>query len=134
MGHSSFRDLIAWRRARHLVPIVYKLTDTFPREEQYGLTSQIRRAAHSVPLNLAEGSGRLSNGEWQQFLGQSRASLMELESGFIQAYDLKYVTREQLEPFFVNLQEVAKLINGLLRASAGKRPKKFSTVESTVNC
>jgi four helix bundle protein len=126
MSHSSFRDLIAWRRARRLVPAVYKLTDGFPKHEQYVLTAQIRRAAHSVPLNLAEGSGRLSNGEWQQFLGQSRASLMELESALIQAYDLEYATPDQLEPLFQKLREVAKLINGLLRASIGKRPKKFS--------
>jgi len=123
--------LIAWKRARRLVAVVYRLTDGFPRDELFILTSQLRRAAHSVPLNLAEGSGRLSNGEWQQFLGEARGSLLEIESGLIQAYDLGYASREDLRAVLEQVQEVAKLINGLLRASAGKRAKKYS---SLVNC
>ena len=76
----SFTSLLAWRAARRLVRPVYELTSRFPIEEKYVLTGQMRKAAHSVHSNIAEGRGRLSNGEWQQFLGQSRGSLMELES------------------------------------------------------
>ncbi len=98
----------------------------------YVLTSQIRRAVHSVPMNLAEGSGRLSNGEWQQFLGQARGSLMELESALIQSYDLRYATKDQLVPIMEQIREVAKLVNGLLRSSVNApRKKKFSR---PVNC
>ncbi len=134
MSHSSYRDLLAWKKARRLVPIVYRLTDRFPKCELYVLTTQIRRAAHSIPLNIAEGSGRLSNGEWQQFLGQARGSVLELESAMIQSYDLGYATREILIQPMGQIREVAKLINGLLRSSMnGPKQKKFSRPLLTVN-
>lgn len=90
----------------------------------YVLTAQIRRAAHSVPLNIAEGSGRLSNGEWQQFLGQARGSILEIESALIQSYDLRYATQETLAPVMAHVQHVVKLINGLLRSSMNAPPQK----------
>jgi four helix bundle protein len=68
----SFRDLIVWQRAMQLTVAIYRLTQKFPREEIYGLTSQIRCAAVSVPSNIAEGQGRLSTGEFRQFLGIAR--------------------------------------------------------------
>jgi len=116
----------AWKRARRLVRHVYDLTNKFPSHEQYGLTAQIRRASTSVPLNIAEGNGRLTVGEWQQFLGYARGSLLELESALIIAFDLKYVTREQIQPFGERIALVIKPINGLLRASTEGFPtKKF---------
>src|SRR5687767_9148221 len=93
MSGSSFRNIVAWKQARKLVRIVYQTTDSFPAREIYVLSSQMRRAALSVPANIAEGDGRLSLGEWQQFLGQARGSLLELESHLIIADDLKYATR-----------------------------------------
>ena len=77
-----------------------------------------------MPLNLAEGSGRLTNGEWQQFLGYARGSLLELESALILAFDLGYATREQLEPIGERIKSVIKPINGLLRASTGRISEK----------
>ena len=65
----SFRELVVWQRAMQLTEAVYRLTRDFPREEQFGLTSQIRRSAVSVPSNIAEGQGRMSAGEFKQFLG-----------------------------------------------------------------
>jgi len=127
MSKSYYQNLVAWKRARHLVRVVYELTDKFPDHERYGLTSQIRRASTSVPLNLAEGSGRLTNGEWQQFLGYARGSLLELESALILAFDLGYVTLEQTKPIAERIRDVIKPVNGLLRASASGFPtKKFS--------
>jgi four helix bundle protein len=121
---SSYQNLVAWKRARHLVREIYDLTSTFPDDERYGLTSQIRRASTSVPLNLAEGNGRLTNGEWQQFLGHARGSLLELESALILAYDLGYATREQLAPIAERIRSVIKPINGLLRKSTSGFPNK----------
>jgi four helix bundle protein len=77
-----------------------------------------------VPLNLAEGNGRLTNGEWQQFLGHARGSLLELESALILAYDLGYATREQLAPIAERIRSVIKPINGLLRKSTSGFPNK----------
>jgi len=87
-----------WIRSRRLVREIYDLTSNSPDNERCGLTSQIRRACTSVPLNLSEGSGRLTNGEWQLFLGYARGSLLELEAALILAFDLGHATREQLEP------------------------------------
>jgi len=126
MSKSASQNLDAWKRARRLVRHVYDLTNKFPSHEQYGLTAQIRRASTSVPLNIAEGNGRLTVGEWQQFLGYARGSLLELESALIIAFDLKYVTREQIQPIGERIALVIKPINGLLRASTEGFPtKKF---------
>jgi four helix bundle protein len=86
----------------------------------------MRRAVHSVHSNIAEGSGRLSNGEWQQFLGQARGSLLEVESDVISAFDLEYCTREQAADLTQRIKQVAQLLNGLLRASEnGFASKKY---------
>jgi four helix bundle protein len=79
MGH-SYADLKVWQKAIDLVTDVYKHTKLFPKEEIYGLTSQIRRAAVSIPCNIAEGQGRLTRGEFKQFLGHARGSLPELQT------------------------------------------------------
>jgi four helix bundle protein len=121
---SSYRKLLPWIRSRRLVREIYDLTSKFPDDERYGLTSQIRRACTSVPLNLAEGSGRLTNGEWQQFLGYARGSMLELEAALILAFDLGYLTREQLQPIGERIKSVIKPINGLLRASTAGFPRK----------
>lgn len=77
MSH-SFRDLTLWQRSMQVTVGIYRLTKAFPREEAYGLTSQIRRAAVSLPSNIAEGHGRLNKGKYRQFLGVARASHFEL--------------------------------------------------------
>jgi four helix bundle protein len=76
----SFRDLQVWQRSIQLSVAIYRLTQGFPREEIYGITSQMRRSAVSVPSNLAEGHGRLSSGEYRQFLGIARGSNFELQT------------------------------------------------------
>ena len=117
MKRSSFKFLEAWRAARALVRPVYELTKRFPDEEKFVLVPQMRRAVHSVHSNIAEGTGRLSNKEWQQFLGHSRGSLMELESAVMSAFDLHYCTQSEAEQLTAAIQRVAQLVNGLLRAS-----------------
>ena len=78
MALHSYEDLIAWQKAVDLVAEVYRATRSFPKDELYGLTAQLRRAAVSIPSNIAEGQGRLSTGEFKQFLGHARGSLYEL--------------------------------------------------------
>lgn len=91
----SHRDLIVWQKAMDLVVMVYHASKSFPKDEMYGLTSQMRRAAVSVPANIAEGQGRRLTGEFQQFLGQSRGSLLELDTHLELALRLDYITAEQ---------------------------------------
>ena len=88
----SYRELLVWQKAKSLAVHIYSATESFPRTETYGLTSQARRAAVSVISNIAEGQGRLTSGEFLHFLGLARGSLMELEAQFAIALDLKYLS------------------------------------------
>jgi four helix bundle protein len=104
-------NLDAWRLSRQLVGAVYRLTQAFPKEELFGLTSQMRRAAVSVPSNIAEGSARTGAREFAQFLNVARGSLSELETQLILASDLGYMSLEN--PIFDTVDRVSKLITGL---------------------
>lgn len=112
----SHRDLIAWQKAMDLVVHVYGLTKSFPREEVYGLTSQIRRAAASIPANIAEGQGRRSKTEFRQFLGHARGSLLELDSHLELALRLEYLNFDYHEGAQSRISEVGRIINGLMRS------------------
>jgi four helix bundle protein len=103
--------LEAWKEAMALVRTVYELTRKFPAEELYGLTSQMRRAAVSIPSNLAEGAARTGKKEFAQFLNIARGSLSELETQILIAEDLGYIKREHA--ISVLLERVSKLITGL---------------------
>ena len=124
---SNFRKLEAWRIARRLVKDVYSFTDHFPAHERYCLSQQMRKAVHSVHSNIAEGDGRLSQGEWIQFLGHARGSLMELESDVIAAFDLAYCDKESASRIGLQIRRAAQLVNGLLRSTMRKHfdAKKF---------
>jgi four helix bundle protein len=110
----DFRNLVAWQKAIALVTEVYRVTQSFPNEEKFGLTSQLRRATVSIPSNIAEGQGRLSRGEFRQFLGQAKGSICEVETQLIIAQNLGYL--RDSEPLLENLHEVARLLNGLLNS------------------
>jgi four helix bundle protein len=92
----SFKDLIVWQKAYRLVLEVYKITKAFPRSETYGLTQQIRRAAISLPSNIAEGYGRKHKAEYQQFLSIAYASLLELETQYLLSLDLNYIDKNDI--------------------------------------
>ena len=109
-----FKDLIVWQKAMSLVTAIYRATAPFPKDEQFGLTSQMRRAAVSVPSNIAEGQGRLTKGEFRQFLGHAKGSLTELETQVLIAQNLTYL--KDPEPLLEQLNEVARLLNGLLNS------------------
>jgi four helix bundle protein len=93
---------------------VYKLTETLPKEEMFGLISQIRRAAVSIPSNIAEGHGRLTDRGLKVFLAQARGSLFELETQLQLSRDLGYIESEKVEGFLSQCAEVARMLNGLL--------------------
>jgi len=110
----SYKDLVAWRKAMEMVGEIYRMTQGFPEKELYGLTSQLRRAAVSVPSNIAEGQGRLSKGEFHQFLGHARGSLMEVETQVLIAQDLGYLDRTATEKLLEKTAELGRVLNGLL--------------------
>lgn len=117
----SYKDLIAWQKAMDLVTATYRSTARFPKEEQFGLTSQLRRAAVSIPSNIAEGQGRLSEREFRYFLGQARGSLMEVETQLQIAKNLGYIEAEQTKELLESCAEVGRILNGLM-ASICKPP------------
>ena len=115
MGN-SYRDLIAWRKAMDLVKDVYRVTRSFPRDELYGLTNQLRRAAISVPSNIAEGQARFSRKEFHHFLSQARGSLVEIETQLLIAQNLAYVSPNQTRCLLDKTSELGKVLNGLIAA------------------
>ena len=111
---NSHHDLIAWQEAIRLVEIVYRDTSRFPREETFGLKTQMRRAAVSVPSNIAEGSARKTTGELIQFLGIARGSLAELETQFVLAERLGFLV--ETKDAITQVNRVGKLVSALMRS------------------
>jgi four helix bundle protein len=112
----SHRDLIVWQKSMDLVVAVYKATEPFPKSETYGLTSQTRRAAGSIPANIAEGQGRRLAGEYLQFLANARGSLLELDTHLEIAHRLEILSHNEHILLMERLLEVRKLLNGLMRS------------------
>jgi len=110
----SFRDLVVWQKSVDLVTEIYRLSRIFPKEEFFGLTSQIRRAAVSIPSNIAEGRGKSSKGEFQHCLHHSRGSLAEVETQIIIAQNLGYLSKEETEQAIEMISEVGRLLHGLI--------------------
>ena len=111
--HQGHRDLIARQKAMELVTEIYRVTRKFPKDEIYGLSSQLRRAAVSVPSNLAEGHGRNSRREFHHFVGQARGSLVELETQLEIARNLDYFSELVAADLLAKASEVGRLLNGL---------------------
>jgi four helix bundle protein len=109
----GYRDLIAWQKAMALATEIYKVSQSFPKEEIYGLTSQLRRAAISVPSNIAEGHGRNSRREFFQFIGHARGSLLEVETQIELSRALGYLTQNSAEHLLELSAELGRIINGL---------------------
>jgi len=106
----SYRDLVVWQKGIQLTTLIYKLTKSFPREEIYGLTSQTRRAAVSIPSNIAEGAGRLNTPEYRQFLGVARASNFELQTQLVIARELEFGDVDQIDFVEGLSHEVGKML------------------------
>ncbi len=121
----SFRDLQVWQRAMQLTISTYRLTQGFPREEQYGLTNQLRRSAVSIASNIAEGQGRMSTGEFRQFLGVARGSNCEVQTQLEIAKALKFRNPGLIDEAESLSNEVRKTLYGLLnsiKTKPGKEP------------
>jgi four helix bundle protein len=111
---SNFQQLDVWQKARVLARDTYRETRSFPREELFGLTQQMRRAAISIISNIAEGKGRFTRGEYRSFLIIARGSVFELEAQLIVATDLEFIAANQAEPLVERAREIARMINGII--------------------
>lgn len=116
MAVQRVEELRVWQAAMTLVELIYRATKDFPKEEIYGLTSQVRRAAVSVPANIAEGQGRDSTREFLHHLSIARGSLTELRTEILIAQRLGYIAPANIETLLVQLDEVGQLLSGLQRA------------------
>jgi four helix bundle protein len=112
----GFRKLLVWKRAHQLVLLIYKFTESFPKSELFGLTSQIRRAAVSVPANIAEGYAAGGKGQFARFLNISQGSLAEVEYYLILSTDLNYVSDEQYQEAETLRGEVGFLLHRLIQS------------------
>jgi len=116
LGSQSYRDLLAWKQGIELVGQIYNATRSWPNHEMYGLTSQVRRAAVSIPANIAEGQGRNGQREFANFLGIANGSICELETLIVIARQEGYLTEDQELSLNQQSRRVASLLNGLLKS------------------
>jgi len=112
----KYKDLEVWKKSMNLCESVYQLTEQFPKEERYGLTSQMRRSAVSVPSNIAEGAGRNSPKEFNQFLGISLGSLFELETQLELSARLKLSKTELINSPLSEIEDIRRMIYGLQKS------------------
>ena len=116
MAGKNYRDLIVWQKAMELVMLIYRTTKSFPKEEVYGLTSQMRRAAVSIPSNIAEGQGRNTKRDLRNFLAIAMGSLRELETQILIAKGLTYFTEATTIQLCDLTDTVGRLIRGLAKS------------------
>ena len=112
----NYKELRVWQQAIKLATDVYRSTEIFPREEKFGLTSQIQRSAVSIPSNIPEGAGRNGGAEFKLFLGYAAGSSCELETQLIIAKELKYITEELANELILKSTEIQKMIYCLLKS------------------
>jgi four helix bundle protein len=111
-----YKDLIAWQKAMDLVSVLYDATEAFPKHEIYSLTNQMRRAAVSIPSNIAEGQAHYSNREFRHFLRHSRGSLAELETQVLIALRRNYLSESQAAQLLKRADEVSRILSGLINS------------------
>jgi four helix bundle protein len=116
----KYSDLVVWQKAMDLVTEIYKITATFPSEEHFGLSSQARRAAVSIPSNIAEGHGRKATGAYINHLSIAYGSLMELETQMQIALRLNFVGTDEISTLLAQTNEIGKMLNGLKRSLSVK--------------
>lgn len=129
MGNvETYQDLDVWKQSKNLVRHIYELTRNFPKEEQFGLVNQLRRAEVSIPSNIAEGCGRNHFKDSIQLFFISRGSLYEVETQILIAADLKYISKEELDQTIADLKSCKRLLNGFINYYQSKSIEKFSKV------
>src|SRR6218665_873117 len=110
----NFRELKIWQEAIEVTKFIYKLSKSFPSSEMYGLTSQITRAAVSIPSNIAEGAGRNGNKEFTQFLNIAMGSCFEVETQLTLAYEFTYIKKDDYDSLILHLNKLERMINALI--------------------
>ena len=116
----SFRELLVWQKGIQLSFLVYRLSKQFPREETYGLSDQMRRAAVSIPSNIAEGAGRLNTREYKPYLGVARGSSFELQTQLTIARELGFGDVDKLREAETSCDEVGRMLFGVIQALSTK--------------
>jgi four helix bundle protein len=111
----NFKDLVVWQKGIALAKAIYQLTSRFPPEEKFGLVSQMRRAAVSIPSNIAEGQARHTTGEFIQFISHAEGSTAELETQLILTVELGFIMEKQPKNEFILLDDIRRMLNGLRR-------------------
>lgn len=117
----TFRELIVWQKSMNFVTEIYKITKYFPEDEKYGITSQIRRSAISIPSNIAEGYGRAGLNDYLRFLNISIASLFELQTQLEISFNLNYVNKLKFSKLFELSREIERMLSSLIRKLKEKR-------------
>ncbi|UWX66022.1 four helix bundle protein [Empedobacter stercoris] len=112
----THKDLDVWKLSIDFVTVIFTITKGFPKEEQFGLTNQIRRAAVSVPSNIAEGAGRKSDKEFLQFLYISLGSVQEIDTQILISLNLNYLTKSEYEILLIKLDQISKMLSGLIKS------------------
>ena len=114
MALQTHKDLKVWQQSKDFVSEIFRLTATFPKEEMYSLTAQIKRSAISIPSNIAEGSARESNKEYIRFLYIALGSLAELDTQLQIANDLEFIKSDEYQKLSIKLNEIGKMLSGLI--------------------
>ena len=112
---SSYKHLIVWKKSIDLVRAIYTVSGSFPREERFGLTAQLRRAAVSIPSNIAEGNGRNSRSEYIHFLNVARGSCFEVDTQLTICGEIGFCDQATLEPLFSLTQEIGRILNAMIQ-------------------
>lgn len=116
MSHRNYKDLIAWQKGTELAATIYDATEMFPAHEQFGLMSQLRRAAVSIPGNIAEGKERYSNHDFVRFLRHLRGSLAEIETQVLIAQQRTYLNAETTVSLAQKIDELGRILSGLINS------------------
>ena len=119
---ASYKELIVWQKGMRLVKLIYQITVAFPKTELYGLVSQLRRAAVSIPSNIAEGNGRHSKSEYTHFLNIARGSCYEIETQIIICKELGYVNSQQSKELLSLNEEIGRMLNALIQKLSPAQP------------
>jgi four helix bundle protein len=118
---SNYKKLKVWEDAHKFTVDIYNITKNFPNNEQYGLTSQIRRSSSSIPTNIVEGSGQLNNGNLIRFLGIAKGSAFETEYQLLLAKDLKYIDEKDYDELNEKIQKIISMLTNLIKSLRSKR-------------
>tara|TARA_R110002073_G_scaffold133524_1_gene280939 strand:- start:2644 stop:3057 length:414 start_codon:yes stop_codon:yes gene_type:complete len=117
----TFRDLLVWQKSMSFVTEIYKVSKQFPKDENFGLTSQIRRSAVSVPSNISEGYGREGMKDYLRFLNIAMASLFELQTQLEIASNLEYIKREKFDNLYESSREIERMLSSFIRTVKSRK-------------